>query len=78
MTTVELFKAFGGREVVMAITGQSRNAVNHWFLAGVPFRHWPALVEAATNLDIPGVTLATLQGTRPKASRRRRRRCAAE
>ncbi len=78
MTTLELFKAFGGREIVMGITGQSRNTVNHWRTAGVPFRHWPALVEAAANQEIPGVTLASLQGTRPKAERRRRSRCAAE
>lgn len=72
MTTAELFEAFGGRERIMAITGQSRNAINHWLLDGVPFRHFSALRKAARKAGIPGITDEALAGTRPAQPRRRK------
>jgi hypothetical protein len=65
MTTTGLFKAFGGREIVMAIVGVRRNAINHWIKNGVPYRHWPALRIAAYQAGIPGITDAALASTRP-------------
>lgn len=64
MTTDELFEAFGGREAVMAVTGAHRNAANNWRHDGVPFKHWQALIEAAEERGIPGITLKTLRLTR--------------
>jgi hypothetical protein len=66
MTTDELFDAFGGREVVMAITGAARNAANNWRHDGIPFKHWPALILAAERRGIDGITFDALQGTRPQ------------
>lgn len=71
MTTAGLFKVFGGRDTVMAITGCSRQAVNHWHEAGVPYRHWPALVKAAVAAGHRGVTNEALADTRPTTPRRR-------
>lgn len=71
MTTAELFKAFGGQEAVMQLTGTTRNATNHWHVAGVPFRHWPILVETAAKAGIRTVTNASLATTRPKPVVRR-------
>ena len=68
MTFDELLAAFGGRDEVMAITRSARNAVNNWRHDGVPFRHWKALIEAAGERGIPGITLDTLEGTRPARS----------
>jgi hypothetical protein len=78
MTTEGLFRAFGGREYVMAVTGVSRNAINHWLRNGVPYRHWPAIREAAREAGIPGITDLALASTRPGVPRRTRRRVAAE
>jgi len=64
MSTEELFAAFGGREAVMAITGAQRNAANNWRHDGVPFKHWQALIEAAEERGIPGITMKTLRLTR--------------
>ena len=72
MTTDRLFRAFGGREAVMAITGVSRNAINHWARNGVPYRHWPALREAAREAGIPGITDAALASTRLNVRERSR------
>jgi hypothetical protein len=74
MTTAELFRLFGGREVVMAVAGVSRQAANHWLRNGVPYRHWPALRAAAAEAGIPGITDAALASTRPG---RRHQGCAA-
>ena len=71
MTTARLFRLFGGREIVMAITGVSRNAINHWHANGVPYRHWPVIRDAAREAGIPGVTDLALASTRPQ------RRCEA-
>jgi len=60
MTTARLFRLFGGREVVMAVAGVSRQAANHWVHNGVPYRHWPALRAAAAEAGIPGITDAAL------------------
>ena len=76
MTTSGLFKAFGGREHVMAVTGVSRNAINHWLKNGVPYRHWPAIREAAREAGIPGITDIALASTR--SERRRAARQVAE
>ena len=65
MTTIGLFKAFGGREIVMDIAGVSRNTINHWVRTGVPYRHWPVIRAAAREAGIPGVTDAALASTRP-------------
>lgn len=67
MTTDELIEKFGGREVVMAVTGAHRNAVNNWRRDGVPYKHWPVLMEAAEREGIHGVTFEELRGTRPSA-----------
>ena len=84
MTAAELFHAFGGKEGVMAATGNARNTVTHWLHAGVPWRHWPALRTYAAEHGIPGITDEALAGTRPvKPAKRKRRqnatspRCAA-
>lgn len=74
MTTTGLFRAFGGREIVMAIVGVNRNAINHWVRNGVPYRHWPALRTAAAEAGIRGITDQALASTRPQ----RRRQVAAE
>jgi hypothetical protein len=66
MTTDELIEAFGGRVVVMAITGAGRNAVNNWRHDGVPFRHWQALIETAEARGIPGITMKALRCTRTR------------
>ena len=65
MTTDDLFAAFGGVPEVMAITGARRNAVSNWRAAGVPFRHWPALINAAGARGIAGITFAALTSTQP-------------
>jgi hypothetical protein len=65
MTTAKLFRLFGGREVVMSVSGVSRQAANHWLRNGVPYRHWPALRAAAEEAGIPGITDAALASTRP-------------
>jgi hypothetical protein len=65
MTTDELIEAFGGRDVVMEITGAARNAVNNWRHDGVPYKHWKALIEAAEVRGVPGITLDALESTRP-------------
>jgi hypothetical protein len=65
MTTARLFRLFGGREVVMAVAGVSRNAANHWLRNGVPYRHWPALRAAAEEAGIRDVTDQALASTRP-------------
>jgi len=64
MTTAKLFGLFGGREVVMEITGAHRNTVNHWHRHGVPYRHWPALRRAAAEAGIRGITDSALASTR--------------
>jgi len=64
MTTAELFKAFGGREAVMAVTGMNRNTVNHWLTEGVPYRHFAKLRKAAKKAGIPGITDEALESTR--------------
>jgi hypothetical protein len=68
MTTDEVICAFGGREAVMAITGAARNAVNNWRHDGIPYRHWQALIEAAEDQDIPGITMKALQASRAKVA----------
>ena len=70
MTTDKLFRAFGGREILMDVTGVSRNAINHWGRNGVPFRHWPVIRAAAREAGIPGITDAALASTRPRAKLR--------
>ena len=75
MTTEQLFRLFGGRGIVMAITGATRQATNHWKVHGVPYRHWPALRAAAEAAGIPRVSDASLASTRP---RRKRQKEAAE
>jgi len=70
MTTLRLFKAFGGRETLMDICDVSRNAINHWLSYGVPYKHWPAIREAAAEAGIPGITDAALASTRPRARRK--------
>lgn len=65
MTTDELITAFGGREAVAQITGAKPNAITQWRLAGVPYRHWPSLIEAASSRGINGVTFEALRQTRP-------------
>ena len=64
MTTDDLFAAFGGREAIEAITGARRNAINNWRTTGVPFRHWPALIRAAAERGVEGITFDTLASTR--------------
>lgn len=54
----------------MVICGVNRNAINHWVRQGVPYKHWPALREAAEEAGIPGITDAALASTRPRQSRR--------
>lgn len=62
---------FGGARHVRDITGASRNAINLWHDGGIPFRHWPALIRAAEEGDISGVTLDSLASTRsPRFSAR--------
>jgi len=70
MTTGRLFQLFGGREIVMAVTGVTRQAANHWFQTGVPYRHWPALRAAATEAGIKGITDEALASTRTNGRRR--------
>jgi len=70
MTTARLFRLFGGREIVMAVTGTTRQAANHWMHNGVPYKHWPAIREAAAEAGIPGITDAALASTRPRARRK--------
>jgi hypothetical protein len=77
MTTDQVFQAFGGRDAVMEITGQSRNTVNHWRTTGIPWRHWPALKRAAAKRKIPGITDDALESTRSKPTRSNRADCAA-
>jgi glycerate kinase len=64
MTTDEMIAAFGGRDVVMEITGAARNAVNNWRHDGVPYKHHKALIEAAERRGIAGITLCSLHATR--------------
>lgn len=69
MTYESLLAAFGGIEQVMGITHAKRNAVNNWRAAGIPFRHWPALIQAAIERGIPDVNFETLHETRqPRAA----------
>jgi hypothetical protein len=75
MTTAELFKVFGGREVVMAVTGMNRNTVNHWLTEGVPYRHFAKLRKAAEKAGIRGITDEALESTRSPQPPPRRRRC---
>jgi len=70
MTTAKLFRLFGGREIVMAVTGATRQAANHWMHNGVPYRHWPAIRAAAADAGIPGITDAVLASTRPRSRRK--------
>jgi hypothetical protein len=70
MTTDELIEAFGGRDVVMEITGAARNAVNNWRHDGVPYKHWKALIEAAEVRGVPGITMDALLATRPNVGAR--------
>ena len=65
----ELFCAFGGMRQVMVVTGSKRQAVNHWRTTGVPFRHWKPLIAAARARRIKGITLETLEATRPAKQR---------
>lgn len=65
MTTDDIIAAFGGRDAVMEITGKGRNHLNNWRHDGVPFRHWQALIEAAEERSIPGITMKSLRSTRP-------------
>lgn len=67
MSTDDLIAAFGGREAVEAITGARRNAINNWRTTGIPFRHWPPLIRAASERGIEGVTFESLGSTRPSA-----------
>ena len=65
MTTEKMFQAFGGREVIMSITGAKRSAINNWSYAGVPYKHWPALLTAAEKRGLSHVVnLRTLKLTR--------------
>ena len=48
----------------MGITGAARNAANNWRHDGVPFKHWPTLIEYAAQRGIPGITFEALRGTR--------------
>jgi hypothetical protein len=65
MTTEKMFAAFGGREVIMSITGAKRSAINNWSYAGVPYKHWPALLTAAEKRGLSHVVnLRTLKLTR--------------
>ena len=68
MTADEVFAAFGGKDQVQAITRAKRNAVNNWRNDGIPFRHWPALIQEADRLRIAGITFESLQSTRGRAS----------
>jgi hypothetical protein len=54
----------------MAITGVSRNAINHWERHGVPYRHWPVLRAAAREAGIAGITDAALASTRANGRQR--------
>ncbi len=64
MTTDDMIAAFGGRDVVMEITGAARNAVNNWRHDGVPYKHHKALIEAAASLGVVGINLCSLHATR--------------
>jgi len=70
MTTEQLFRLFGGRGIVMTITGATRQAANHWRVHGVPYKHWPALRAAAEAGGLSGVTDTALASTRPRRKRR--------
>jgi hypothetical protein len=65
MTTDEIFEAFGGTPGLMAVTHASRNAVNNWRYDGVPYRHFRALLREAERAGIRGISLETLEASRP-------------
>jgi hypothetical protein len=66
MTIDDLFRKFGGREAVMALTNSSRTALNNWRHDGVPYRHWPTLIKAAAANNIEGIDMDTLALLRPQ------------
>jgi hypothetical protein len=65
MTTDEIFDAFGGIASLMAITGARRNAINNWRYDGVPYRYFRVLLREAERAGIRGISLETLEASRP-------------
>ena len=64
----EFLSRFGGRAAVAEITGVKPNAVTQWRKAGVPFRVWFDLIDAAEKRGIPGVNREFLRSTRAPAN----------
>ena len=56
---------FGGRALVAEVTNASQNAITQWRQAGVPFKFWFDLLEAAERRGLKSATRAVLIATRP-------------
>jgi hypothetical protein len=65
MTTDEIFEAFGGIAALMALTGARRNAINNWRWDGIPYRYFRVLLREAERAGIRGISLETLEASRP-------------
>jgi hypothetical protein len=63
----EFLARFGGRSAVAEITGVKPNAVTQWRKAGVPFRVWFDLIDAAEKRGIHGVDRNFLGSMRAQA-----------
>jgi hypothetical protein len=68
-----ILDALGGRHAVMRALSVSRTAPYNWRSEGIPYHHWPDLVDIAQTKGVKWITVDVLRATRPRGGRSTKR-----